>query len=111
MHHPEVSKNYHWLSHNQDSSIETPEEHMGKPVQHLGNRQREYEKLIQGCADYYGEKGYICYENEEDRIDMGLLQPQSMVNYTKTVRTKVQRVQLLLLSYLFSSQPSACIYP
>ena len=85
MHYPEVSKNYHWLPHNQDPSIETPEEHKGKPIQHLGDKQSEYERLIKGCAEHYGDKGFICYENEETRFAMSLRQPQSMVNYTKMV--------------------------
>ena len=86
MHYIGVSENYHWLPHNQDPSLEVPEEHKGKAVQHLGDRQAEYERLIEGCVDHYGEKGQVCYANERDRVAMSLRQPQSMVNYTKMVR-------------------------
>lgn len=85
MHYSEVSKNYHWLPHNQDLSLDIPDEHKGKAVQHMGDRQSEYERLIKGCADHYGDKGFICYENEEERLRMSLRQPQSMVNYTTMV--------------------------
>lgn len=88
MHNPEVSKNYDWLAHNQDPSLEIPEEHKGKTVQHMGDKQAEYERLIKGCAEHYGKKGHICYKNEAERVTMSLRQPQSMVNYTKMVRLK-----------------------
>ena len=49
------------------------------------DRQEEYERLIQGCVETYGKKGPLCWQNEVDRIDMSLRQPQSMVNYTNLV--------------------------
>ncbi|CAB9496503.1 Ankyrin Repeat [Seminavis robusta] len=91
MHYQEVSKNYHWLPHNLDSSLEVPPEHRDRPVQRFGDRQTAYDKLIQGCDDHYGPKnGFRCYENEKDRIAMNLRQPQSMVNYTKLGFTKIK---------------------
>ncbi|CAB9518512.1 Ankyrin Repeat [Seminavis robusta] len=90
MHTHEVSKNYHWLPHNVDSSLEIPPEHAGRTVQRFGDRQTEYERLIKGCADHYGPKGFLCYENENDRIAMNMRQPQSMVNYTKLGFTKIK---------------------
>ena len=94
MHYPEVSKNYHWLPHNVDESIETPEEHIGQVVQPLGDRQSVYEEMINGCVNTYGKKGSRCWQNEFDRIEMSLRQPQSMVNYTKLVRRFIIDVML-----------------
>ena len=51
----------------------------------LGDRQTIYQNLINGCQEEYGKKGFRCWQNEQDRIEMSLRQPQSMVNYTKMV--------------------------
>jgi len=90
MHYPEVSKNYHWLAHNQDPTLEVPGEHQGKAVQHMGDKQADYEELIQDCVEHYGPKGHLCHSNERDRIAMSLRQPQSMVNYTTLGFTKIR---------------------
>ena len=103
MHYAEVSKNYPWLPHNVDPSIETPQEHKGKPVQHLGDKQSEYETLIERCVQHYGKKGRRCWENEDDRIAMNLRQPQSMVNYTKMVCNSKKTTKLLWKREFFSS--------
>ena len=76
MHHASVTNNYAWLPHNVDSSIETPEEFEGMPVQPLGDKQSLYNKTVQGCVDHYGELGYRCLETEVDRIEMSLRQPK-----------------------------------
>lgn len=43
---------------------------------------------MQGCYDKYGEK--LCDSYENDRIDMNLEQPTSMVNYTSTGFKKIK---------------------
>ena len=53
-------------------------------------RKRIYEEYMQGCRDKYGSKGSRCDQNEKDRIDMTLRQPQSMVNYTSTGFMKIK---------------------
>jgi hypothetical protein len=78
IHHAEVSDNYDWLPHNQDPSLPVPEEYRDKPVQTLGNRQQFYDDFIAGCVQHFGKKGHMCYNNEQDRIEMALRQPQSM---------------------------------
>jgi hypothetical protein len=58
-------------------------------------RKRDYEVFMQGCRDHYGDKGHLCDSNEEDRIEMTLRQPQSMVNYTETGFMKIQAPESL----------------
>lgn len=43
MHGYHVTTNYDWLPWNADSSIDTPEEYKGMPVQPLGDKQTFYE--------------------------------------------------------------------
>jgi hypothetical protein len=43
----------------------------------LVGRQQVYEDYMQGCRDHY--KGESCDEVEEERIEMNIRQPQSMV--------------------------------
>jgi prolyl 4-hydroxylase len=94
-HHKNVSTNYAWLPHNQLSELyPTPSEYQNMPIQPLGDRQKFYNDMMQGCVDKYKDKdkyksgtrthdkGDRCWENERDRIEMALRQPQSMVNYT-----------------------------
>lgn len=46
----------------------------------LGDRKAVYEEYMQGCREKWGEKGARrCDQNEADRIEMSLRQPQSMV--------------------------------
>ena len=45
---------------------------------------------MQGCRDFYGERGSRCDQTESDRIEMTLRQPQSMVNYTETGFMKIK---------------------
>ena len=90
MHHAQVSQNYPWLPHNLDPTLEVPEEHKGQPIQHLGNVQAFYDKLIDDCDTFYGDKGYICHETERDRILMNRRQIQSMINYTQMGFTKMR---------------------
>lgn len=90
MHHNNVTTNYAEYPWNTGSE-KTPVEYQNMAVQPLGNRQAFYDEMIQGCVDYYGEKGFRCLEYEQDRVDMTLRQPQSMENYTdigfKKIRT------------------------
>lgn len=90
MHHSAVSTNYAWLPHNIDPSIPTPRKYKDMPVQPLGDKQNEYERLIQGCVDHYGPKGELCHQHEVDRVDMTFRQPQSMFNYTQMGFTKIR---------------------
>jgi prolyl 4-hydroxylase len=90
MHYADISKNYDWLPHNLDPSLETPEEYVGREVQHLGDKQTFYDNLLQGCVAHYDKKGFICQETENDRIAMNLRQPKSMLNYTQLGFTKIR---------------------
>jgi len=82
MHNIRVSNNYAELPWNVNPAIDTPTEYQDKVVQPLGDRQKFYEDMIQGCVEYYGKKGHRCKEYETDRVEMTLRQPQSMENYT-----------------------------
>ena len=74
MHHANVSKNYAWLPHNLDPSIQTPDEYIGMPVTPFGNKQEFHDKMIKGCIARYG--GQRCQLNEKERIEMSLRQPK-----------------------------------
>ena len=76
MHHGAITTNYPWLPHNVDPSIETPEEFKAMPIQPLGDKQKFYDDLIQGCVNQFGKAGSRCLENEKDRIRMALRQPK-----------------------------------
>lgn len=69
------------------------------PVQPLGDRQKVYEEALQGCRDYYQERGFMCDIDEENRIAINLRQPSQMTNYTemgfKKIRTPAPLFQLL----------------
>jgi prolyl 4-hydroxylase len=90
IHRENVSQNYDYLPHNALPSLyETPPEYQSMPIQPLGDRQSVYNEYMKGCVEHYGQKaGWKCWEFEQDRIQMSLRQPQSMINYTETVRTK-----------------------
>jgi hypothetical protein len=45
----------------------------------LGDRQSVYEDYMEGCRKCYGKKGRRCDTTEDDRIEMSVRQPQSMV--------------------------------
>jgi prolyl 4-hydroxylase len=84
-HHSDISTNYPWLPHNQLPELyPTPSEYENMQIQPLGDRKKFYDDMMQGCVKKYDtqNKGNRCWENEVDRIEMGLRQPQSMVNYT-----------------------------
>jgi hypothetical protein len=49
-----------------------------------------YENFMNGCREKYGARGRLCDETENDRIEMSLRQPQSMVNYTSTGYMKIR---------------------
>ena len=100
MHQNEVSTNYPWLPHNVDpKKFPTPDEYKNMPIQPLGMDANErYQQYIQGCVDFYNtitdsnksQRGQRCLDNEEDRIEMTLRQPQSVYNYTKMGFTKIR---------------------
>lgn len=84
MHYPSVSTNYPWLDHNRDPSKPVPKEYENMPIQPLGDRASIYRDYLQGCKDAFESKGAArCVQNELDRIQMGLRQPQSMQNYVR----------------------------
>lgn len=61
------------------------------PINPLGDRQSFYENYMRGCHGRFGLlKGFICSNNDSDRIQMNLRQPQSMQNYTKIGFTKIK---------------------
>jgi hypothetical protein len=94
MHHLTVSRNYHWLPHNEfPEENPTPDEYEDQPLQPLGDRQQFYSDMIRGCVDFYGGPtigGDQRLGNEGDRVAMNLRQPQSMVNYTTLGFTKIK---------------------
>jgi prolyl 4-hydroxylase len=92
MHNMKVSNNYPWLPHNADpQNNPTPPEYAGMPIQWLGNKQEQYDKMIKGCSVKYPKPKGICAQVELDRVQMALRQPSSMQNYTdlgfKKIRT------------------------
>mmetsp|Transcript_6355 Transcript_6355/g.9783 ORF Transcript_6355/g.9783 Transcript_6355/m.9783 type:complete len:446 (-) Transcript_6355:1110-2447(-) len=90
-HYYNASSNFAWLPHNVDpENNPTPPDLKNIAIQPLGDKETWYQKHIQGCVDFYGEKGTRCIENERERIDMNLRQPQSMRNYTKYGFTKIR---------------------
>ena len=103
MQHSMASTNYPWLPHNVDPSLPVPDEYEGMPIQPLGNKQGSYEKYIQGCLDFYGEKrGKNCLSNEHQRTSMSLRQPRGVYNYTELGYTKIRapdEVMRLLKEY------------
>lgn len=86
IHHTSISTNYAWLPHNlhPESSIPTPSQYSGMPIQYLGNKQDEYDAMISACETHYGSSGprSVCKVTEEDRVEMSLRQPAGMQNYT-----------------------------
>merc|ERR1719197_2437402 len=93
IHREEMSTNYLWLPHNQDPMHNPiPPKYKDMPLQPLGDRNKFYEEVMQGCRDRYdgGRKGRSCDYSERDRVAMSLRQPQSMQNYTDTGFKKIK---------------------
>jgi len=85
IHHYKLSTNYVSLPHNVDpENNPVPKKYAEMPVQPLGNKQKFYDDFMQGCYDKYqkGKKGGICDATERGRVDMSLVQPKDMTNYT-----------------------------
>mmetsp|Transcript_7494 Transcript_7494/g.16619 ORF Transcript_7494/g.16619 Transcript_7494/m.16619 type:complete len:428 (-) Transcript_7494:2006-3289(-) len=65
----------------------------------LGDRQAIYDEFMEGCREFYGNRGGSCDVTEEDRYAMSLRQPASMQNYTdvgfKKVRAPAEVFSLL----------------
>jgi hypothetical protein len=90
MHHENVSINYDYLPHNILPSLyPTPDALQEMPIQPLGDRQAAYHEYMQGCTEKYKDASWKCWDCEQGRIAMSLRQPQSMINYTKTVRRRI----------------------
>lgn len=90
IHHEEISTNYDWLTHNMDSTIQTPRQYKDMVRQPLGHRKEFYEEFLDSCVKHFGNKGQRCVVNEADRIAMSLRQPQSMQNYTEIGFKKIR---------------------
>jgi prolyl 4-hydroxylase len=56
----------------------------------LGDQKKKYDDFMDGCRKYYGDKGNRCDDTEDERIEMSIRQPQSMINYTSTGYTKIK---------------------
>jgi len=70
--------------------ISFPQHHATIPTSSsLPGRQDFYDHFLETCRSH-NTKPEICDENEVDRIDMNIRQPQSMVNYTSLGYTKVK---------------------
>lgn len=90
IHHEAISTNYDWLTHNMDTTIQTPRQYKDMVRQPLGNRKEFYEEFLDSCVKHFGKKGQRCVVNEADRIAMSLRQPQSMQNYTEIGFKKIR---------------------
>lgn len=58
-------------------------------LQRLGDRQFYYDHFMEGCRHHYAAHADYCDETEEERMDMNLRQPPSMMNYTELGFAKV----------------------
>ena len=56
----------------------------------LGNRTKMYHDFMEGCRKTYGKQGFRCDITEDDRLQMSVRQPQSMINYTNTGFMKIR---------------------
>jgi hypothetical protein len=83
IHREKVSSNYPWLPHNVKDGVETPTEHVGQPLQPLGDRQAFYNHLHEGCAKKHDADS--CNRSEQQRIERNLMRPSAMVNFTTMV--------------------------
>ncbi|KAL7534776.1 hypothetical protein ACHAXR_006067, partial [Thalassiosira sp. AJA248-18] len=93
IHHSPISDNYAWLPHNVDPiNNPTPPEHVGKPIQYLGERRDWYDSFLQGCDTHYdnGKGRSGCQITERDRVEMSLRQPAAMQNYTELGFKKIR---------------------
>lgn len=72
------------------SNNPTPPQFQNQPLQPLGDKDTWYKGYLQGCVDHYGDKGQRCVNNERERVEMSLRQPQSMKNYTELGFTKIR---------------------
>jgi prolyl 4-hydroxylase len=68
----------------------------------LGDRKKVYDEYMDGCRKRYGDKGGRCDFTEDERLEMSVRQPQSMVNFTSSGYKKIKapkEVFDLLLDY------------
>jgi hypothetical protein len=96
IHHTSISTNYAWLPHNNphllSQSHPTPSEYQNMPIQYLGNKQAEYDAMIDACEAHYSSTGpnSVCKITEADRVEMSKRQPASMQNYTELGFKKIK---------------------
>ena len=94
---PHVSTNFDYLPHNNaefaspshPNYIPVPREFKHMALQRLGDRQFYYDHFMEGCRHHYAAHADYCDETEEERMDMNLRQPPSMMNYTELGFAKV----------------------
>eukprot|EP00956_Cyclotella_meneghiniana_P010808 scaffold15119_cov63-Cyclotella_meneghiniana.AAC.7 len=61
-----------------------------------------YSEFFSGCLNAYKDKGYLCHQNEEQRLKLNRMQPPQMSNYTLVgfKKTKVsERVWKMIQDY------------
>jgi len=86
-----VSDNYPWLPHNVDpENNPVPDRYKNMPLQILGDKQKPYDELLQGCKSHYVLRRSACTSTENDRIEMNKRQPPSMQNYTELGFKKIK---------------------
>jgi len=86
-----MSDNFPWLPHNMDpENNPVPDRYQGMPLQILGDRQKAYDELVNGCRKHYGMRKSACDFTERDRIEMNSRQPSGMQNYTELGFKKIK---------------------
>ena len=79
-----------------------PPEYKDMKIQPLGNIHQRYMQYINGCRTTYTKYINRCEDNDIQRWEMSLKQPQSMKNYTTMGYTKIRaptKVFTLLKSF------------
>jgi len=97
-HHHSVSTNNDYLAHNNPEFASPnhpnyepiPREFRDMAVQSLGDRQDVYDHFLEGCRAHEKDQADACDQTEDDRINMNIRQPPSMVNYTEIGFMKVK---------------------
>jgi prolyl 4-hydroxylase len=85
--HNEVSTNYPWLAHNQNSSLETPEKYRDMVPQPLGNVKVRSDRYLRTCyeaVEGWNGFGSACWFTEECDRELMRVQPKGSRNFTQT---------------------------
>lgn len=59
------------------------------------SQQKRYQEYMQGCRDKFKDNAFLCYQNEDNRIEKNLNQPQLLQNFTETGFKKIRAPQKL----------------